>query len=440
MDAPALRTPLILRNRNMFLIWSGQALSQMGTRMYQIALAWWIVTTGGGGKEVGLFMVAGALPALAFVKVIGKTVDRHRSRGVLIACDLCAFATTAVVVLLFRAERLGFAGACVAGFFLALAQAFFDPALSKAVAEAAAPEDLEAAVAFQSSTQSLASFAGAMAGALLIDRIGILGVIILNALSFLVSAGANGLLDIPPAVRAATPAAAPAGHPIPQAPDSSAGAASAWETLRQTPWLKKVLIGFGCVNFFLTPILVVLPLYVKITLGGTATWLGCLEAAIWLGILAGTFASRWVPTGAVRKEIRPDGACGTSDTAGGTVPGVLRLGAACMLLLGVALVLPGVFVHGGLFGAALFCAGCAVGVNNVKFITLFQERVRPELKGRFFALMQALLSFTFPAAFFLFGLLAEIVAPPKVCLIQAFGVLALSGYFLRLSQTTEVRP
>jgi MFS family permease len=406
MDALALRTPLILRNRNMFLIWSGQALSQTGTRMYQIALAWWIVTNGGGGKEVGLFMVAGALPALSFVKLIGKAVDRHQSRSVLITCALCAFTITAVVALLFRAGRLGFSGACIAGFFLALAQAFFDPALNKAVAEAAPPEDLEAAVAFQSSTQSLASFTGAMAGALLIGRIGILGVIILNALGFLVSAGANAMLDLRSAPRPGTKA--------------EQGALSVWAALEDTPWLKKVLLGFGCVNFFLTPILVVLPLYVKITLGSTAAMLGILEAAIWLGILAGTFGSKWVRTG-------------------GTTPGALRLAAACMLLLGVALFLPGVFVQGGLFFAALFCAGCCLGVNNVKFITLFQERVRPELKGRFFALMQALLSFTFPAAFFLFGLLAEIMAPPKVCIIQAFGVLALSGYFLRLSQTTEVR-
>ena len=405
MDALTQRAPLILRNRNMFLIWSGQVLSQIGTRMYQIALAWWIVSTGGGGKEVGLFMVAGALPALLFVKIIGRVVDHRRSRSVLIACDLGAFAVTFLVVLLFRAERLGLAGACVAGFCLALAQAFFDPALSKAVAEAAAAEDLEAAVAFQSSTQSLASFTGAMAGALLIDRIGILGVIVLNALSFLVSAGANLCLDLRSAPR-------PCAKPDEDTP-------SVWAALGDTPWLKKVLLGFGCVNFFLTPILVVLPLYVKISLGGTATWLGVLEAAIWLGILAGTFGSKRFSTD--------------------SVPGVLRLGAACMLLLGASLILPGVFVHAGIFFVALFCAGCCVGVNNVKFVTLFQERVRPELKGRFFALMQALLSFTFPAAFFIFGLLAEIMAPPKVCLIQAFGVLALSGYFLRLSQTTEVR-
>jgi hypothetical protein len=100
--------------------------------------------------------------------------------------------------------------------------------------------------------------------------------------------------------------------------------------------------------------------------------------------------------------------------------------------------LPGLVVHAALFGAALFCAGCCVGVNNVKFLALFQERVRPDIKGRFFALMQALLGFTFPAAFFLFGLLAELMAPPRVCIVQALGVLALSIYFLGLSRTTEV--
>ncbi|MEK7745451.1 MAG: hypothetical protein AAB576_02185, partial [Elusimicrobiota bacterium] len=44
------RGPLLLRDRDMLLVWSGQSLSQAGTRLYQIALAWWIVSRGGGGQ------------------------------------------------------------------------------------------------------------------------------------------------------------------------------------------------------------------------------------------------------------------------------------------------------------------------------------------------------------------------------------------------------
>ena len=96
--------------------------------------------------------------------------------------------------------------------------------------------------------------------------------------------------------------------------------------------------------------------------------------------------------------------------------------------------LPGLVVDKFLLGRA-FCAGCALGVNNVKFITLFQKRVSAQSKGSFFALMQALLTFTFPAAFLLFGLLAERLSPPGVCLLQAAGIAALSLFFFRLSRS-----
>ncbi len=396
------RRPLLLRNRDMLLIWTGQSLSQAGTRIYQISLAWWLVSQGGGGLEVGLFMAAGALPALILLGAVGRVVDRSSSRRVLVLCDLAAFLVSACAALAFHYGALGFLGACLAGLLLAAAQAFFDPALNKAVSEAAAPEDLEEAVSLQSSTQSLASFGGAVAGALLIDRLGILGCMLLNTLSFGVSAWANALLELS---RAAVDPRSPAGD--------GGGFLAGWDALEETPWLRKVLLGFGCVNFFLTPILVVLPLYAGRTFGGGASLLGWLEAAVWIGILAGTFASRYIPGG------------------GNTV----RLGGFCMLAMAASLALPGLVVDKFLFLAALFCAGCALGVNNVKFITLFQKRVSAQSKGSFFALMQALLTFTFPAAFLLFGLLAERLSPPGVCLLQAAGIAALSLFFFRLSRS-----
>lgn len=269
---------LLLRNRGMSLIWLGQTLSQVGTRMYQITLVWWIITHGGSGKEVGLFMVLGALPSLLLVKAVGRTVDAAPSKRVLVICDLLSFALVAFMAWACWTERLSLAWVFLSSFLVAAFQAFFDPALNKAVAELVDPKDLEEAVSLQSSTQSLASFGGAMAGALLIDRLGIPGVVALNALSYLVSAGANALILFP--------------KKAPAAREEETSTASAWAVLRAAPWLKQVLFGFGFVNFFLTPILVILPLYAKESLGGGATLLGALEAALWLGLLAGTLGSK----------------------------------------------------------------------------------------------------------------------------------------------------
>lgn len=396
---------LIFRNRDVLLIWLGQVLSQVGTRMYQISLAWWILTQGGGGRQVGLFMMAGALPALLLVKVIGKTVDRLPSRPLLVTCDLLSFGVVSAAAWGLRQGRMTPGWLYAAGFIVAASQAFFDPALNKALGQAASAEDMEEAVAFQTSTQSLASFAGAAAGAVLIAKVGVAGVVALNALSFLASAACNALLALE---RAAAPAAAAA------AAAEEPGA----DFFARAPRLKKVLLGFGCANFFLTPILVILPLYAKLTLKGGVSLLGALEASLWLGLTAGTFASRWLDF--------------SRDT--------LKLGAGALAAAGASLFLPGLFVHRVFFAALLFLAGAALGVNNVKFVALFQETVPAEHKGRFFAHMQALLAFTFPAAFLAFGLLADWLSPQKVCLVQGLGVFCLAGYFLKLSAEPAARP
>lgn len=398
--------PLILRNSDIFLLWSGQVLSQAGTRMYQIALIWWVLAEGGGGgREAGVFMVMGALPALLFARRIGGTVDRTPAKSLLVGCDLASFVLTALVALAMKAGGLGLAGVYASSFLLAALQAMFDPTLNKFLAQVAEPKDLEEAVAFQTSTQALASFGGAVLGAVLIERVGILGVVVLNAASFLVSALANSALSRGrPAAAGGAPGVSPA-----------EGSLSGWKLLRDMPRIKKILIGFGCANFFLTPILLILPLYVKQALRGGPSLLGALESAVWLGLVAGTFL-------APRLRF-------TSNTP--------RLGAAALAISGVCLFIPGLVADRYLFGAMLFIAGTALGVNNVKFVALFQAEVAPQVKGRFFALMQALLSFTFPAAFFLFGVLADRVAVTRVCLLQGIGLIAVSAYFLELSREPE---
>ena len=105
-------------------------------------------------------------------------------------------------------------------------------------------------------------------------------------------------------------------------------------------------------------------------------------------------------------------------------------------VMGLCLAIPGFVTSIPAYLAALFTAGLALGVSNVKFMSLFQEVVAPEIKGRFFALMQALIGFSFPIAYFFFGfwLLTDYMPPPYVCLLQGLGVGLLALFFLRLAK------
>ena len=383
----------LLKNQSLLLLWLGQILSQSGGRMYQIAMIWWLLNRHpeSSGKWIGAFLVLSALPSLLLVKRIGHWVDFFSSRSILITCDCVASAVVAGVSLYLLRGDVGNAWVFVAGLLAATLQATIDPTLNKAVGNVVEPADYEPAVALLASTQSLANFSGAVAGALLIDRLGVAGTAGLASVGYLISAicSSRVLFRLPA-----------------QAAEASVATTSLEDVFRNIPWLKRILFGFAATNFFATPTLVVLPIYVKTTLGGSAALLGKMEAALWSGLLAGTFLARWIPS---------------KDR--------IRLGSVCLLGFGLALVVPSQWVSPYVYGASLFVGCAAIGINNVKFMSLFQERVPMESKGRFFALLQGMIGFTFPIAFFLFGFLTDIASARWVCLIQGLGVLAVAVYF-----------
>ncbi|MBI5242472.1 MAG: MFS transporter [Elusimicrobia bacterium] len=385
------------RDANFALFWAAQLLSQAGIRMFQNSLLWWIVAgnPGGGGKEGGLFMVLGALPSLLLIRAVGRATDRARIKPLFVLFCAMSAAAAAAGALMLKLSWLTPAWAYALGFLLASFQAFLDPAFNKALCEVVRPESLEEAVALQAASQPMAYFAGAVAGAALIDSLGMAGVAGLNAAVYLAAALCCAAVGFPHAAVRGDAQGTPAG----------------WDFLRAMPLIRRVLVAFGLVNFFATPTLLILPFYVSRTLKAGPSTLAGLEASLWIGLLAGTFASK-------RIEVRG---------------GVLRLGFACLAVFGACLFLPGLIVHAAFYGLMLLAAGFALGVNNVKFMTFFQETVRPEIKGRFFALMQALISFTFPVAYFFFGMLAEALVPQSLCLIQGAGVMVLSLYFFALS-------
>ncbi|MBF0548275.1 MAG: MFS transporter [Candidatus Riflebacteria bacterium] len=523
---------LISRNRDFLFLWIGQVLSQAGTKMYQLAVAWWILSMTGenGGKALGFFMVMGAIPSILLFKYVGHIVDKNSSKKILVLSDLLAFLLMAVVVVGLKGSVVGLKLMFLLNFFVAVIEAFYNPTLGKCLPELVDSSDMESAVAFQSSTQYLASFGGAVAGAALIEKLGLEGITILNGLSYAVAAYCNWIINFKPVIAlgetsdlgpiseqdqnktlptgsdsvlspdlAFEPSGssssessatfkskssagsilesaptfssessqgfvsefAPDSSPRPSATstsgslegsnsqpstgsntepssgspigssssstsESSTGSpsisspmpeldkekmASGFNFFKNYPLLGQILIGFGMVNFFVTPILVILPMFTKLSLNSSATTMGILEASLWVGLLAGTFSA------------------GLFDF----IKNIIKLGALSVFVFGLAMLLSGIFVNAFFYGAMLFIAGYSIGVNNVKFVTLFQIVVDPEIKGKFFALMQALISFSFPIAFMVFGYLGDCIGPVSTCRVQGIGTMFLSIYFFVLS-------
>lgn len=413
----ARHAPFFLKYRQFFRLWLGQVTSQAGNKIYQIAIIWWILTNNPehGGFALGAFMVAGALPSLLFCGFIGRVVDRMPAKRMLVSCDLVSSALLAGIGWALFSGVLDLKIAFVMSFLLATAEGFFNPAVTKCLPSLVDEDSLEQAVAYQASTQYLASFGGSVLGAVLIGWLGIPLLITITAVNYFVSAMIELTIAFPDGSSAS-------GNAVEETADQTqAGVANAenaslsveasidWQKF---PLLKSLLVGFGLVNFFATPVLVVIPLYVQKTLLAEARTLGLLEAALWVGILLGTFVASLIK--AKQKTI--------------------FLGALSMLVFGLCMFIPAFFVNAPAFGVALFFAGMSLGVNNVKFITLFQKVVAEEIKGRFFAAMQAIIGFSFPIAYLVFGYLGDILSPERLCLVQGVGILVVAVWFYRLSK------
>src|SRR5687768_12355253 len=86
------KTSFLRSNPAFARLWAGQLFCQASTRMFQMAMTWWLVTHAGerAGLATGGFLVAAALPSLVLLNWIGRTVDRAKPRGLLIRLDLLA--------------------------------------------------------------------------------------------------------------------------------------------------------------------------------------------------------------------------------------------------------------------------------------------------------------------------------------------------------------
>ncbi len=89
MSNSQLSSPFsIFRNRNFSLMWIGQLVTEMGTALSSLAASIYVYKITGSALNVGLMMMASALPSLVVGLVAGVFVDRYDRRKIMLASDL----------------------------------------------------------------------------------------------------------------------------------------------------------------------------------------------------------------------------------------------------------------------------------------------------------------------------------------------------------------
>ncbi|MEE1787117.1 MFS transporter [Streptomyces sp. SP17BM10] len=207
---PPARTSTLapLRHRNYRLLAIGQAVSNTGTWMQNIAQGWLVLQLShGDGTQLGITTALQLLPILLFGACGGSLADRFPKRRLLLLTQTL-HGTLALAAALLTATGSATLGAvyalCLA---LGLTMVVDKPTLQAFIAEAVEPDDLPSALALNSAVLNLARVVGPALAGPVIAAFGVAPAFALNSLSYAVVLANLLRMD----TRALRPAPAPAG-------------------------------------------------------------------------------------------------------------------------------------------------------------------------------------------------------------------------------------
>lgn len=395
-----------LRQRNFGLLWVAGLISLAGDWMLRIALPIYVYQLTGSALATSSMLIAGMLPDLLFGSIAGVFVDRWDRKRTMVISNLLLAAGLLPLLAVRSADQLWLI--YLVAFYESTVAQFFGPAENALLPRLVADEHLVAANSLNSLNNNLARLFGPALGGLAAGLVGLGGVALLDAATFLIAAGLVALIAGDYRASALS--------------DTAVRFGSAWAAVLRD-WLaglqlirreRTVLILFALIA--ITSLgegvfAVLFVVFVNRVLGGGAQEIGWLMSAQAVGGLIGGVLVGWI---------------------GGRLAPTRLLGAGALVfgLIDLAIFNYPAFFPGFTLAVALFVA---VGVPGVIMTTglntLLQSAVADEFRGRVFGaygMTSALLAL---AGTTLAGLLGERLGVVNVLNIQG-GVYVVAGLLI----------
>lgn len=400
---PAMPAAPLTTNRNFMLIWLGQAVSVIGDRVHGLVVAWWVLDRTGDPAKVGQLLLAATLPLVVLAPLGGALADRWDRRRILLVSDLARGALVLGLAALELSGRLDLVALFAATVLVNALSAVFLPTLLAVTPTLVGEDQVLQASSLQDAIAGGAGILGPAIGGLLLAAVGPGVLFALNGASYLV-AGLSTLL-------ARVPSPAGAGGP-----GLAEQLAEGLAYLKQERLILGMIVVFGALNFFASPIQMYLPAFAKIVYGRGPQALGAMEAALSAGMVAAAVLL-------AARATRPRKAM--------PILGAILACGALFLALGIPLPYPAAL-------AALVAMGFSIGLANVFILVLFQERVPADRLGRVMGLVTTVTTAAQPAAYAAAGAAGAALTVPQLALASGAGIVLGALYLLRVPGFREV--
>lgn len=175
---------VLRRHRNFRIFWIGQTLSLVGSWMQTMAVGWLSLQLSNSAFVVGLVASVGALPIVLFSMHAGALIDRGNRLRIVRVTQAVFLLQAAVLWLVTYTGHVTIPLLLALQFVQGLASAVEIPARQSMIIQLVGREDLQPAIALNSSGFNLARVVGPAVGGVIIGQFGIAWCFGVNAASF----------------------------------------------------------------------------------------------------------------------------------------------------------------------------------------------------------------------------------------------------------------
>ncbi len=393
----------------LFALLAANAVSLTGNVFTLIAIPWFVLQTTGSASQTGLTSAVAALPFIIAGLFGGTLVDRVGFRRMSIVSDLASSVTTALIPLLYLTVGLDFWQLLVLVFIGGLLDTPGTTARAALLPDLAALAGmrLERVNAIEQMVSRGSYMLGAPLAGVVIAATSTTSALWFNAASFIISAAIVAVF-IPAAVAThaakSTASEAPGGAMSRYLTDFKEGLSF----IRHDSLTLAIVIAVAFTNFLDAMIGLVYPVYAE-RIFDSAVALGLIMAAFGVGAVGATIAFAAIGHRLPRRE---------------TFIGCFVLSA--VLIFPLALTPPLLVCL-----IAMTVKGVAAGPINPVLMTVSQERIPTELRGRVFGVLTSLAWIAIPAGRLGAGFLIEgIGLIPTVVAVACLYVVVTMGMFL----------
>lgn len=390
-----------MKNKNFIIIVIGQIISLFGNAIQRFSMSLYLLEFTGSTAAFANILAISTIPYIIFAPIAGRLSDNVNRKKIMVYLDLfCSVLIGGYAFILLRGRDSKLIVGTVM-FLLSICYTLYGPAVTSSIPQIVEEKKLTSANGIINQVGSIVNFVGPILAGLLYGLLGIKLIVIINAVSFLVSAIMELFLDITDVIRAEEVACDKEEGKLFSIDFVKKSFLDMKNTFVYLKREKKIVLGiiasYAFCNIFLVPILsIVAPYFINILLELPSQVYGIVEGVCVLGMILGGF---WISVKPNMFSMRKAHYTYFPMIAGVTLMAILGF----IKLNNYALA--------GLFAVSGMAIMLSLALSNVLTLTFIQKEVPGEMLGSVSAFSTAVATVSVAPGQLLFGQVIDMGIP-----------------------------